>query len=97
MEPETGLWISGRPSWIMPPWQCQRGSELYLEPKEVVQLCRSLRFLGAYLYYAAAEPRNDRIGAAAIIKSKLSSRRAHPRFHEHHHFSMRLLDRHGTN
>lgn len=38
------------------------------EADEAVQLCRSLRFRGAYLYYAAAETGEKRIGATAIIK-----------------------------
>ena len=50
LEPETGLRISDRPSWVMPPWQTLKESVLYLKPDEAVQLCRSLRFRGAYLY-----------------------------------------------
>ena len=38
------------------------------EPEDAVQLCRSLRFRGAYLYYAAAETQDELIGAAAIVK-----------------------------
>ena len=33
-----------------------------------MQLCRSLRFRGAYLYYAATETQEEQIGAAAVIK-----------------------------
>lgn len=42
VEPETGLRISERPSWVMPPWQSLKGSAPYLEPAEAVQFCRSL-------------------------------------------------------
>ncbi|KAL1581903.1 hypothetical protein WHR41_09480 [Cladosporium halotolerans] len=73
VEPETGLRISERPSWVMPPWQTLKGSVLYIEPDEAIQLCRSLRFRGAYLYYAAAEIQDEQIGAAAIIKYRMTT------------------------
>jgi hypothetical protein len=57
LEPEKGLLISERPSWVMPPWQTLKESVLYLQPDEAVQLCRSLRFRGAYLYYVAQRHR----------------------------------------
>ncbi len=38
-----------------------------------MQLCRSLRFRGAYLYYAAAQTQDEQIGAAAIIKYRMST------------------------
>jgi hypothetical protein len=57
----------------MPPWQALQGSVLYLEPTETVQLCRSHRFRGAYLYYAAAEIQDERVGAAAIIKYRTTT------------------------
>jgi len=44
------------------------GAVSYLKPEEAVQLCRSLRFRGAYLYDAAAETRDELIGVTAIIK-----------------------------
>ena len=47
-----------------PPWQTLKGSMLYPEPVGAVQLCRSLRFRGAYLYYAAAEIQEEQVGAA---------------------------------
>lgn len=73
LEPETGLRISERPSWVMPPWQTLQESVIYLDPGEAVQLCRSLRFRGAYLYYAAAETQNESTGAAAIIKYRMTT------------------------
>ena len=73
LEPEKGLRISERPSWVMPPWQSLKGSVLYLKPNEAVQLCRSLRFRGAYLYYAAAETQDERVGAAATIKYRMTT------------------------
>jgi ribonuclease HI len=73
LEPEKGLRVSERPSWVMPPWQTLKGSVLYLEPAEAVQLCRSLRFRGAYLYYAAAEMQDERVGAAATIKYRMTT------------------------
>jgi ribonuclease HI len=57
----------------MPPWQTLKESVLYLEPDEAVQLCRSLRFRGAYLYYAAAETQDEQIGAAATIKYRMTT------------------------
>jgi ribonuclease HI len=36
-----------------------------------VQLCRFLRFRVAYLYYAAAEMQDERVGAAATIKYRM--------------------------
>jgi hypothetical protein len=68
LEPGKGLRISDRPSWVMPPWQTLKESVLYQKPEDAVQLCRSLRFRGAYLYYAAAETGGEQIGAAATIK-----------------------------
>jgi hypothetical protein len=59
MELEKGLRISDRPAWVMPPWQTLKGSVLHIEPNEAIQLCRSLRFRGAYLYYAAAEIQDE--------------------------------------
>lgn len=38
----------------MPPWQTLKESVVYLEAGEAVQLCRSLRSWGAYLYYEQA-------------------------------------------
>jgi hypothetical protein len=73
LEPEKGLRISNRPAWVMPPWQTLKESVLYLEADEAVQLCRSLRFRGAYLYYAAAETRDEQFGAAAIIKYRMTT------------------------
>jgi hypothetical protein len=52
-EPEKGLRIRDRPFWAMPPLQTMKESVLYLKPDEAIQLCRSLWFRGAYLYYAA--------------------------------------------
>jgi len=72
-EPEKGLRVSERPSWVMPPWQTLKGSVLYLKPAEAVQLRRSLRFRGAYLYYAAAEMQDERVGAAATVKYLITS------------------------
>jgi ribonuclease HI len=46
---------------------------LYLEPAEAVQLCRSLRFRGTYLYHAAAEIQDKQVGAAAIIKYRMTT------------------------
>jgi ribonuclease HI len=46
---------------------------LYLEADEAVQLCRSLRFRGAYLYYTAAETQDEQIGAAATIKYRMTT------------------------
>ncbi|GAB7336447.1 hypothetical protein MBLNU13_g09741t1 [Cladosporium sp. NU13] len=57
----------------MPPWQTLKESVLYLEPDEAVQLCRSLRFRGAYLYYAAAETQDELRGAATIIKYHMTT------------------------
>ena len=65
--------IRVQPSWVMPPWQTLKDSVLYLEPNEAIQLCRSLRFRGAYLYYAAAETQDEHIGAAAIIKYRMTT------------------------
>jgi ribonuclease HI len=73
LEPEKGLRIRDRPSWVMPPWQTLKESVLYLKPDEAVQLCRSLRFRGAYLYYAAAETGGEQIGAAATIKYRMTT------------------------
>jgi len=49
------------------------GSVLYLRPDEAVQLCLSQRFCGAYLYYAAAEALHEQIGAAAMIKYRITT------------------------
>jgi ribonuclease HI len=46
---------------------------MYLEPAEAVQLCRSLRFRGAYLYYAAAATQDGQYDAAAIIKYRMTT------------------------
>ena len=73
LEPKKGLRISNRPSWVMPPWQTLKGSVLYLKADEAVQLCRSLRIRGAYLYYAAAETQDEQIGAAATIKYRMTT------------------------
>jgi ribonuclease HI len=73
VEPEKGLRISVPPSWVMPPWQTLKESVMYLEPNEAIQLCRSLRFRGAYLYYAAAETQDEQLGAAAIIKYRMTT------------------------
>lgn len=43
----------------------------YMGADEAVQLCRSLRFRGAYLYYAATEMDGRRVSAAAIIKYRM--------------------------
>jgi ribonuclease HI len=58
---------------VPPPWQTLKGSVLYLKPGEAVQLCRSLRFRGAYLYYAAAEIQDERVAAAATIKYRMTT------------------------
>jgi hypothetical protein len=34
----------------------------YLEPAEAAQLCRSRRLRGPYLYYAAVEKHDEKIG-----------------------------------
>jgi hypothetical protein len=47
----------------MPPRQTVQESMTYLEPAEAVQLCRSLRLRGPYLYYAAVEKQDEKIGA----------------------------------
>jgi ribonuclease HI len=73
LEPEKGLRISERPSWVMPLWQTLKGLVLYLKHDEAVQICRSLRFRGAYLYYAAAEIQDERVGAAATIKYRMTT------------------------
>jgi hypothetical protein len=39
-----------------------------LEPDEAVQLCMSLRYCGAYLYYAVTETQDEQVGAASTIK-----------------------------
>jgi hypothetical protein len=52
----------------MQPWQTLEESALHLEPNEAVQLCRSLRYRGAYVYYAAADTQDEQVGAAASIK-----------------------------
>lgn len=54
-------------------WQSLTGSVTYLEPAEAVQLCRSLRFRGAYLYYAAAATQDGQCGAAATIKYRMTN------------------------
>ena len=73
LEPEKGLGVSNRPSWVMPPWQTLKELVLYLEPKDAVQRCQSLRFRGAYLYYAAAETRDEQVAAADIIKYRMTT------------------------
>lgn len=73
LEPETGKRISERPLWVTPPWQTLKGSVMCLEPAEAVQLCRSLRFRGAYLYYAAAATQDGRCGAAVTIKYRMTT------------------------
>jgi ribonuclease HI len=73
LEPVKGLRSNERPSWVTPPWQTLKDSVLYLEPDGAVQLCRSLRFRGVYLYYAAAETENEQIGAAATIKYRMTT------------------------
>lgn len=73
VEPKTGLRISERPSWVMPPWQTLKGSVIFMDPAEAVQLCRSLRFRGAYLYYAASERQDEQVVAAAIIKYRMTT------------------------
>ena len=50
-----------------------------MEPDEAVQLCRSLRFRGAYLYYAAAEVQDEQIGAATTIKYRMTTGRVKQR------------------
>jgi hypothetical protein len=71
LKPGKGSRISKRPSWVMPPWQTLKESAFYLRPDEAVQLYRSLRFRGAYLYYAAAEIQDERVSAAATIKYRM--------------------------
>lgn len=56
----------------MPPWQSLKESAMYVEPAEAVQLCRSLRFRCASLYYAAAATQDGQCGAAAIIKYRMT-------------------------
>jgi hypothetical protein len=46
---------------------------MYLEPAEAVSLCRSLRFRGAYLYYATAAKQDGQYGAAAIVKYRMTT------------------------
>jgi len=46
---------------------------LYPEPEDAVQLCRSLRFRGAYLYYVASETQDELIGATPIIKYRMTT------------------------
>jgi hypothetical protein len=57
----------------MQPWQTLEGSALHLEPDQAVQLCRSLRYRGAYVYYAAADTQDEQVGAAAIIKYRMTT------------------------
>jgi ribonuclease HI len=57
----------------MPPWQTLKALVLYLKPDKAVQLCRSLRFRGAYLYYAAAATQDGQHGAAATIKCRMTT------------------------
>lgn len=73
LELKRCLRISERPSWVMPPWQMLRESVMYPKPEEAVQLCRSRRFRGVYLYYAAAEAEGEQIGAAATIKYRMTT------------------------
>jgi ribonuclease HI len=72
-EPETSLRISERPSWVTPLRQTLKGSVLLIERNEAVQLCRSLHFRGTYLYHAAAEIQDEQVGAAAIIKYRMTT------------------------
>jgi ribonuclease HI len=73
VEPLVGLRISEEPRWIMPPWQSMRGAVRFLEGEEAVLLCRSLRFRGAYIYYAAGAAGEKHVGAAAIIKYRMTT------------------------
>lgn len=57
----------------MLPWQSLKGPVLYVEPGEAVQQCCSLRFRGAYLYYAAAQTQDEQFGASAIIKYRMTT------------------------
>lgn len=57
----------------MPPWQTLKESVLYLKLEDAVQLCQSLRFRSADLYYAAAETREELISAATIIKYRMTT------------------------
>lgn len=73
MEPATGLGIGERPYWLMPPSQNSSRLSTVLGTAEAVQLCRVLRFRGAYPYYAAAETQDEQIGAAAITKYRMTT------------------------
>jgi hypothetical protein len=57
----------------MPRWQNLKRSVLYPEPAEAVQLYCTLRFRGVYLYYAAAEIQDERVGAAATIMYRMTT------------------------
>lgn len=73
LEPVTSLWINELPAWVMPSWQTLKESVTYLEPGEAVHLCRSLRFRGAHLYFAASETDRKRIGVAAAINYRMET------------------------
>jgi hypothetical protein len=68
LEPETGLRLSERSSWAMPPWQTLRGSVLYLEPAGSSATLSLPSFRGAYLCYVVAERQDKHCGAAMAIK-----------------------------
>jgi hypothetical protein len=68
LKPETGLRLSERSSWAMPPWQTLRGSVLYLEPAGSSATLSLPSFRGAYLCYVVAERQDKHCGAAMAIK-----------------------------
>jgi hypothetical protein len=57
----------------MPPWQTLKESASYPNPDDAVQLYRSLRFRGAYLYHVFVETRGEQFGAAATIKYRMTT------------------------
>ena len=65
--------VSESPKSMMPPWQCSQRSTHFNNSEEAVLLCRSLRFRGAYIYYAGTAVQGKRVGAAAIIKYRMTT------------------------
>lgn len=73
LEPRLNVRVSEFPRWMMPPWHFLQRSVRWTDEDEAVLLCRSLRFRGAYIYYAAGVGQNKRVGAAAIIKYRMTT------------------------
>jgi hypothetical protein len=73
IEPLVGLRISEAPRWEIPPWQSMNRAVRVMEGEQAMLLCRSLRLRGAYIYYAAGATGNKRVGAAAVIKYRMTT------------------------